>query len=250
MLLKYLILFPRMGYQIHLLKKYLPKYANCVFVSEGFLKQAQKQTRRKFPNAVVIANPVDMDLFTFQEPKFSPRGLSLRSFSTAIYGFDISIKAFQKTENAHLDIYGKGVLKSKYEQMSKSLGANVSIISKHLKHDDIPELYSQYSYFVTTTRADTQGLAMCEAMACGLPAIATNVGGIPDYVIDGYNGYLVEKDNPESARKAVEKLLSDENKYYEMSRNARKLMEEKCSSDVVVAKELDLLKQAIEKWEK
>ena len=87
---------------------------------------------------------------------------------------------------------------------------------------------------------------MCEAMACGLPTIASNVGGIPDYVIDGYNGYLVEPNNPTAFRASVEKLLSDEEKFYEMSINARKLMEQKCSSSKVIAMELEVLMNAKE----
>jgi glycosyltransferase involved in cell wall biosynthesis len=50
--------------------------------------------------------------------------------------------------------------------------------------------------FVYLSRADTFGLVVAEAMACGTPVLATNVGGLPGIVVDGRTGWLVEPGAP------------------------------------------------------
>ena len=77
----------------------------------------------------------------------------------------------------------------KFEEKNTNLN-NIS-----LNHNEIPELLSKYSVFVAPSRVEAQGVSMCEAMACGLPIVATKVGGIPEFVRDGVDGYLVENEN-------------------------------------------------------
>ncbi|RLB87963.1 MAG: hypothetical protein DRH50_15980 [Deltaproteobacteria bacterium] len=61
----------------------------------------------------------------------------------------------------------------------------------HNEMDRLINIYSSSDIFVYPTRKDQLGLVLLEAAASGLPIIATNVGGIPDVVIDGYNGFLM-----------------------------------------------------------
>lgn len=72
------------------------------------------------------------------------------------------------------------------------------------------ELYRQADLFVLPSRGDCFPQAVAEAMACGLPVLATGVGAIPEMVRDGHNGYLVAPGDRPALRAALTRLLSDE----------------------------------------
>ena len=79
---------------------------------------------------------------------------------------------------------------------------------------DDPELLARYyraaDVYVHAARADNLPLAIIEAMACGTPVVATNVGGIPEIVDDGVTGVLVEPENAPAFAEAILALLADE----------------------------------------
>ena len=66
------------------------------------------------------------------------------------------------------------------------------------------------------------GLVNIELMACGLPVIASRVGGIPEIVLDGVTGLLVEPNDPQALSEAMAKLLDDPELRKRMGENARK----------------------------
>jgi glycosyltransferase involved in cell wall biosynthesis len=73
------------------------------------------------------------------------------------------------------------------------------------------------------------GIVNIEIMACGLPVIATKVGGIPEVVVDGETGLLIEPNNPQELALAIEKLLDNPELRIKMGKAGRKRVEEKFS---------------------
>jgi len=65
------------------------------------------------------------------------------------------------------------------------------------------------------------GIVLLEAMAAGLPVIASNVGGIPEVVADGDSGVLVEPGNPGALADAILRLCQDERRRREMGRDGK-----------------------------
>lgn len=91
-----------------------------------------------------------------------------------------------------------------------------------LAYEELPSLYSQMDLFIfPTLLQESLGLVGIEAMACGVPIIASKIGGITDYVQDGYNGYFFTPGDSDGITKSVNNFLklSNEEKSI-MRRNA------------------------------
>jgi glycosyltransferase involved in cell wall biosynthesis len=88
--------------------------------------------------------------------------------------------------------------------------------------------------FLLPSQLESFGLAALEAMACEVPVIATNAGGVPEVVEHGVDGYLVEPgDVAEAARYAIE-ILTRADRGREMGQTARSNAKKKfCSNDVI-----------------
>jgi len=106
----------------------------------------------------------------------------------------------------------------------------------------MPTIYQKYDYFVNTSRTEAQGVAMCEAMACGLPVIATNVGGTPEFVINGYNGLLTPPKSSAIRNAILE--ITDDSTYQKLSRNARRFAVKNLEARSLCQKEINLMQQA------
>lgn len=159
-----------------------------------------------------------------------------------------SNKGLLKPQKTHLTILGSGPLEKYLRNLSQKCRSNVSFVTTRIDHNRMPEIYHRFGCFVAPSRTEAQGVAMCEAMACGLPVIATNIGGIPEFVKNEVNGLLVPPERPLALRKAVTRLLSDEQIYNTLSEQGAKFVKEKLSSQVTYAKEYSVLKKCIEEF--
>ncbi len=74
------------------------------------------------------------------------------------------------------------------------------------------------------------GVAYMEAMACGIPVIATNSGGVPELITDGENGLMVPPQNPTALAEAIQRICEDPDLARRLGQNGRKYAEENCRS--------------------
>ena len=74
---------------------------------------------------------------------------------------------------------------------------------------DVPELLAAADLFVLSSRSEGLPISVLEAMAAGLPVVATNVGGVSELVVDGETGFLVPPADPRALAEAVGRLLRD-----------------------------------------
>jgi len=232
-------------YRNERLRSLLKRVEAIVYVSRWMQTMTEKYLRIRHPNSYVIPNPVDTDLFK-PLPELSENRkdcISVRALEWK-YGIDIAAKAFSRSP-FKLIIIGKGSLEGYIRRLINIYSANVELVTTGVDHGKLPELYNKFAVFVAPSRTEAQGVAMCEAMASGLPVVATRVGGIPEFVIDGYNGLLVPPEDSVSLRKAVRKLLTDSSLYQELSKNAREYVVNNLSHKVIFEKELEVFKSVI-----
>jgi glycosyltransferase involved in cell wall biosynthesis len=86
---------------------------------------------------------------------------------------------------------------------------------------ELRELYATSDLFVLPTVADCYSLALMEALAASLPIVATRVGGIPDIVLEGRNGHLLEAGDSRALGDAIEALVTDGSRRRTMGEYAR-----------------------------
>jgi glycosyltransferase involved in cell wall biosynthesis len=204
----------------------------------------------RHPDSRVIHNPVDTQQFApageaaAEEFTGRPlRGVALRGLGR-IYGLDIAIRAYTERPETDLTIIGTGPLAAELRSLIAATGSHTTLVAQSLPHAEIPGLLRSFDYFVAPSRNETQGVAMCEAMACGLPVVATHVGGIPEFVRDGMDGYLVPPENPAALHAAIKRLVADPARLRAMGRDARQHMQDVCSGAVIARQELALLAEA------
>jgi len=228
--------------QLALIREFLPTQASVVFVSRWMKEAAERHTIRRVPNAVLIPNPVDIDAFTYRyDPANRAKGVSVRSFNSTKYGIDVAIRAFAFPGAGELTIVGRGPLERQFRTLLSRTGSRAKLDVRSVPHPDMPGLLAGYGFFVAASRVEAQGVAMCEAMACGLPIVATRAGGIPEFVEDGREGFLVPVDDAPALAAAVERLLADPERQLAMSHRARERMVDQCAPNVVITRELRVL---------
>jgi N-acetyl-alpha-D-glucosaminyl L-malate synthase BshA len=156
-------------------------------------------------------------------------------------GIQYLLRAFpmviSRYEKVKLIIGGDGPEKERLIELSETLGLkNKVIFMGRIPKDRLPLFYATSNLFVLPSLHEGHCVALLEAMASGLPIVATKVGGNKESVIDGYNGFLVPPKNPSALSKAILKILSNENLELQFRKNSFKLYNAKFSSNKQIQK--------------
>lgn len=104
----------------------------------------------------------------------------------------------------------------------------------YVPHAEMPKYLQISDIFIRPSLSEGLGNSFLEAMASGLPVIATPVGGIPDFLRDGETGLFCEVNNPKSIAQKVEKLIKDRESREYIVRQAKEMVEEKYTWERVV----------------
>jgi L-malate glycosyltransferase len=212
-------------------------------ISRYLLNQTIKEFDIKRPMEV-IPNFVNCDLYTRKEnaelrAKWAPNGepilMHLSNFRPVKRLTDtIEIFALVRAKMpAKLVLIGDGPDRGSAEYLArkKKLQKDVLFLGKQ---DQVYEKLSLADLFLMPSQLESFGLAALEAMSCEVPVIATNVGGVPEVVEHGVDGYLVEPEDVAGAAKFAIEILSRADRGREMGQIARVNAKKKfCSNDVI-----------------
>ena len=159
------------------------------------------------------------------------------------------IKVFAKIEkkvNARLLLIGDGPEQRTAYKSASKLGIINKIHFLGLQ-SSIVKLLSITDIFLLPSEKENFSLSALEAMACGVPVISTNVGGMPEMIENGIDGYLAEVGDIDQMAKYAIEALSNPDEFKKISVNARKKAFENFTSEVIVPKYEELYKRVLGK---
>lgn len=165
-------------------------------------------------------------------------------------GVDILLKAFpivlEKHPDAQLIIAGNGDL-SNCENLIKNT-RNLTIINRYLSEQELQDLHDNCDFVVAPYLQASQSGVIALAAANGRAVIATKTGGLPEQILDGQTGILVESANVGQLAKAILYLLEDSSKTLWMGRNAAEEYEKNHSWDKIAQDTLSTYLEAIKSF--
>lgn len=148
---------------------------------------------------------------------------------------DDVIKALQYLpKNIYFIVLGVGKEENNLRKLASLIGVRDRVkFMGFIKHSDFPLFFSISDIFVRVSRSEGFGNSFIEAMAFGLPVLATPVGGIPDFISDNETGVFVCPDNPKDLSIKVQKLLSDREFMQKIALNGKNLAISNYSWDLI-----------------
>jgi glycosyltransferase involved in cell wall biosynthesis len=111
--------------------------------------------------------------------------------------------------------------------------------------DDVPELLASSHVFVLSSHSEALPVSLLEAMAAGLPVVATQVGGVPELVVDGETGLLVPAGDPPGLAAALQRMVDDPALRARLGAAGRARVEEHFRLDMFLEAHLDLYRRAL-----
>ena len=216
-------------------------YANVIISPSEYYIEESRFLKKYRDKIVVIPNGINIEEFDIPYPKEECReksGLPLNEnvilFVGVIHshkGPDVLIKAMPKiikeVSNTKSIFVGKEGEKGNLEgleKLSKKLGVKKNIKFAGFVEGGLKPLYYKAAdvfCLPSTTSHESFGIVNLEAMACGVPIVASKIGGVPDIVKEGENGLLVPPRDPEALAEAIIYLLKSEGVREKMGKDAR-----------------------------
>ncbi|MBI5456437.1 glycosyltransferase [Candidatus Kaiserbacteria bacterium] len=155
---------------------------------------------------------------------------------------DDVIEALPKVPTAvHFIVLGEGPDEMKLKRLAKELGVEKRVhFVGQVNHAEMPKYLKACDMFIRPSRSEGFGASFVEAMAAGLPVIATQEGGIADFLFDErkdpdkpITGWAVDKDSPEQIAFAIREVMSRPEKVRAVVATAKKMVEEKYDWDII-----------------
>ena len=209
-----------------LLKKVIHS-ANTVCSTSEAMKAVIANQFDRFDVKVI---PFGVDVSVFAPALKSPQQFTVGTIKSieAHNGIDclldaanIIINEYHNT-NIHFLIVGQGSLLGEMKQKTTSMGLdNYVKFAGYIPHEKIVEFHQKLSVFISVSTRESFGVAVLEAAACGVPAITSNVGGLPEVNQNNYTGYVIPPNDPEKLANSIFKLFKDKNLKDQMEKNAR-----------------------------
>jgi len=214
-------IFLRRGLRLYL-RVFLQKCKNVITPSKSIMKEIRALTS-KLRMSTVVPTGVNLE-------RFSPSidGYSVRE-KWGLDGHDVILhvgrvaaeknlklllgalpKVIKERPGAKLLVVGKGPYLSRAYSLTKKKGLVGDVIFTGFVNDlELPKYYAACDAFAIPSKFETQALVVLEAMACGKPVAGANFRAIPEFVMQGRNGFLFDPDDSNECADAIVSCLQE-----------------------------------------
>jgi len=195
---------------------------------------------------LIIPNGVDIALFKNGQHQVLAKTSTTTLVTTSRFvhknAIDVVIRALKILPNSVcFKIYGIGPDEEELKRLAHKLNIEPRVeFMGYIDHSELPLVLSQNDIFVRPSRSEGMGNSFIEAMAAGLPVIATQEGGIADFLFDAKRnpnkpttGWAVDKDSPEQIADAVQDILTHPEQVAFVTATAKKLVYEKYDWNII-----------------
>jgi N-acetyl-alpha-D-glucosaminyl L-malate synthase BshA len=139
----------------------------------------------------------------------------------------------RKEVDAKLYMVGDGPDRGPAERLARELGVDHHTIFMG-KQNHVERLIPQAHVLLLPSEMESFGLAALEGMACGVPPVSTRVGGVPELVTSGVDGFLENVGDIESQSARAVELLSDDSLHERVAKAARKTATSRFCTDLII----------------
>jgi len=224
-----LYLSPKL-YRKFIIKRILNNAGACLALTRDMAREMKEICPREI---TIIPNGVDLSRFDSCSREDARQRLGIDNEEKAILcvanlraekGHEYLVEAMREVverySEARLFIVGKGPQMSKIQSLVSNHGLQQNVIlTGFISPDEIPGYMVAADIFVLPSLSEGFPNVLLEAMAAGLPIVATSVGGIPEIVTDGENGFLVEPGNSQQLAGKILFLFENEDLRERLSDN-------------------------------
>lgn len=222
--------------------------ASTIIALTEYMKRKMKKTVNKEIN--VIPNGVDLSKFTINEDKIDiRRELDIPQDKTILIsvgrlypvkGIEYLIRSINHLRETHNDlkllIIGDGAERNNLEKLSEELNNEDYIEFRgKIPNEKIPLYLRASDVFILPSLSEGFPNALLEAMASGLPVVATNIRGLDEILEDGVNGFLVNPKSPKEIANKISHIIQDSALSEKFSQN-NKVKAEEYSWETVIKK--------------
>jgi glycosyltransferase involved in cell wall biosynthesis len=217
---------------------YRKSEGHFIFASHHIQRQNHKVFGVIFKNSEVIYNGIDTSRFKLKSSYNHKDDFTItmvgridgsKDFDTLIR---IALKLAKTIDNIKINIVGDGTDRARLEELAHTCEAT-SIVNFLGRRADVPDILHDSDLFVFLNRfLEGFGIALVEAMSCGLPVVTYNLGANSEIVDDGLDGFLVN--TQDELIEKINLIANSEELSKKLGQNARKKVEEKFDVKVMV----------------
>ncbi len=219
-------------YRANFMREMLNRYTNLIIVVSNGAKRIFIENGVSLNKIRALHSGFEYvnGFFTFKKRKRELINLAYIGPIWREKGLHILLKAFQSLNTAkvcNLYIYGK-ISMGNYGHLMKKViqkinGSNI-FFKGEFNYNDLPSIYEDIDVqIIPPIIPDTSPRTVWEALSSGTPVIASNTGGIPDFIQDGVNGLLFEPGNPDDLANKIRMILDEPNLIQKLRQGIKKL---------------------------